>query len=708
MRHRFLTILVLFLFDLTINGQIELNEATLNVSIASKTEIAEDREQAYSLEQALQSGDLTFRAAIKDIEILDFNSSRWFVRFSVTNPSTEKLIYLETARPITNKVDLHEIRNGEIIQTWKSGDDRPFNQKTYAHRKNIFPIKFKADEKKTFYLVLESDGEVINLPVIFWEKDKFLEVDYGNQLLHGFYFGMLAFVIFIFFIFYLLLKEISFLYYVIYVFFQFMLQFSLEGFTFQYILPNQPYWANNTVLLSAGGAIFFVVLYSIAFLKIKYRIPRWYRIFRVLLVFVFLISLIGMTNGVLHIIAYPAINVLSLFVILVIVYLIFHLKKSGYAINNAFTFGFIILIIGAIIFILGNLGIFGDARLSEMALKISSGLEILALSVSMAGKYRELQREKELAQEKALETLEGLVEKRTEEVRIQKEKIENQNKDILDSIHYAQRIQDAILPTSDTLQKIAGNHFLFYKPRDIVSGDFYFAGQITDKDNDCWDIIAAVDCTGHGVPGAFMSFIGNNLLLDAITKEKITTPEMILSYMNRGLINALKMDSTKESAIRDGMDMSLVMINRNTNTIRYSGAKNSIYWIHKYPHANGPSETENIKTTPSNTDSFALTEIKADKKPIGFIDDNDGYHNIEFSYNSGDRIYLYSDGYPDQFGIDENGKIKKYGSKRFKELLITTMNLNIQSQHIILEKTFFDWKQDQEALDDVLVICLEL
>jgi two-component system, sensor histidine kinase LadS len=695
------------LYALISVSQIELKPEYLNTSLAHQVEIAEDKQKVYSLDDVLRNANLEFRSPVKEIEILDFNQSRWFVRFTVFNPSSEKTIYLETARPITDKVDLFEIYNGYPIQSWHSGDSRQFDKKTYAHRKNIFPIKFKAEETKSFYLVMESDGEVINLPVIFWDKDEFLKVDYRNQLLHGLYFGMLAVVIFIFFIFYVLLKEISFLYYILYVFFQFMLQFSLEGFSFQYIFPNQPCWANNSVLLSAGFTTFFVVLYSIAFLKIKYRIPTWYRIFRVLLVLIALTTAMTLTTGVLHVIAYPAINVLSLLVILAIVYLIIKLTKSGYSINKAFTLGFILLIVGAIIFILGNLGIFGDARISELSLKISSGLEILALSVSMAGKYRELQREKELAQEKALEKLEQLVEERTEEVRMQKEHIEEQNKDILDSIHYAQRIQNAILPVDNLLQSVAQKHFLFYQPRDIVSGDFYFAAKLMDEKQNDWDVLAAVDCTGHGVPGAFMSIIGNNLLNDAILKQQLSQPGKILEFMNKGLIDALNMDSKESGAIRDGMDMALLLINRKAQIIRFAGAKNGMYWL--CANSSAPAqEFSDLKRVELDGVNRVLLEIKADKKPIGTTEGEEQYEQHEFRYSNGDRFYIFSDGFADQFGEDDNGKVKKFGSKRMKELILESSNMAINEQGELLKSAYHSWKNNEEALDDVLVIGVEV
>src|SRR5690554_8119079 len=160
-----------------------------------------------------------------------------------------------------------------------------------------------------------------------------------------------------------------------------------------------------------------------------------------------------------------------------------------------------------------------------MSLKISSGLEVLALSLSMAQRYKEMQEEKENIQKEALETLEIQVEERTKEVQEKKAELEVQNKSILDSIKYAQRIQSAILPTEKHIKRVIPDSFILYKPRDIVSGDFYFVESVTTKSGDQFSLFAVVDCTGHGVPGAFISFIGNNYLNQSTKIDEINTTD---------------------------------------------------------------------------------------------------------------------------------------------------------------------------------------
>ena len=700
-------ILFLLLLVHSLNGQIILNDSTLNSSVAYKAEILEDPNHSISLDAIVRTDTFNFKSLKKPLEIIDFTRSRWFIRFEVHNTGVKRNILLETARPITNRVDLFEIQNGVVVQTWKSGDDRPFSKKTFQHRKNIFPINFAPNEKKSFYLILESDGEVINLPFIFWEDTVFNKTDYRNQLLHGFYFGMLAIVIFIFFFFYLMLKEISFLYYILYVFFQFMLQFSLEGFTFQYISPNQPYWANTSVLLSASGTLLFLIFYASNFLKLKKRSPKWYAYFKWIIAGLPIIVICSLIPGLPQALSYPVINIISLIATISIVVAIFKLRAKGYSINNAFTTGFVILILGAVIFILGNLGVVGDAMVSELSLKISSGLEVLALSISMAGKYRELQEEKEKAQAKALENLEKIVSERTKEIEYQKVKIEEQHKDMLGSIKYAQRIQKAILPKEDEVSAILPQHFIYYQPRDIVSGDFYFIDEVTTNKGDVVQLFAAIDCTGHGVPGAFMSFLGNSILTQSTITDSVNTPAEALDFLNKGILEILKIrESNKQGQpIRDGMDLTLCGLNRSKKMLYFAGAKNSILIVtdasreHLFDFSN-----PNYKGPVHNTEGDKiLIEVKGDRHPIGLYgkDSTKPFTHHEIPVQKGDQIYSYSDGYIDQFGGKRN---KKFGTKQFKMFILSIAELPLDKQKAKLSSTFDEWRGENERLDDVIVM----
>lgn len=286
------------------------------------------------------------------------------------------------------------------------------------------------------------------------------------------------------------------------------------------------------------------------------------------------------------------------------------------------------------------------------------------------------------------EGLEQLVEERTAEVVRQKEEITAQNhklekiyKHVTDSIHYAKRIQNSILPPINLIQKSLPQTFVLYKPKDIVSGDFYWFEHVGDD-----IIIASVDCTGHGVPGALMSMIGNNILNQAIIKYGAKDAAILVDELNQGVASALRIGQDATNA-KDGMDISLCRINFKENILQYAGAFNPLYLIR-----NGE-----------------LIEVKADKFPIGFyVEDPDKkYTNHYFEIQENDIFYLFTDGYADQFG-GPNGK--KFMYRQFKELLQRIHSMPVELQHDILDSSIEDWKKmgDVEQLDDIQVIGVRL
>lgn len=281
--------------------------------------------------------------------------------------------------------------------------------------------------------------------------------------------------------------------------------------------------------------------------------------------------------------------------------------------------------------------------------------------------------------------LEQKVIERTEQVVRQKEEIENKNeeleilyKQVTDSIHYAKRIQEAILPPNSFINQVLPKSFVLYKPKDIVSGDFYW---IEKKNNLVY--FAAVDCTGHGVPGAFMSLVGHNILKDIINNTAIIKPSEIMDRLREGVVNTLHADKSGKET-KDGMDMTLCCINYETLELQFAAAFNPLYLVR-----NG-----------------ALVEHKANKFPIGaFIGEKTNFDNNTLQLQKGDQIFIFSDGYADQFG---GPKGKKFMVGNFRKLLtqITEMEPGEQKQQ--LESILTDWQGDQEQVDDVLVIGVKI
>lgn len=259
--------------------------------------------------------------------------------------------------------------------------------------------------------------------------------------------------------------------------------------------------------------------------------------------------------------------------------------------------------------------------------------------------------------------------------------IEQKNKDITDSINYAKRIQLGILPTDEVLRKCFKNYFVLYKPKDIVSGDFYWAvNSVNRKTKDNISIIAAVDCTGHGVPGAFMSMLGNTLLNQTIVNPDIVSSADVLNYLNVKLPENLSSQGL-ETNIRDGMDMALCIFNFKTMKLQFSGANHSC-WIVR---------------------NEELIEIKGDKQAISASNDlhKKDFFCHHFDLLKGDMIYLFTDGFPDQFG---GPKGKKFGSRQLKEAMLLNYQKSMSKQKSAFHTIFESWKKEHEQIDDVCLI----
>jgi serine phosphatase RsbU (regulator of sigma subunit) len=269
--------------------------------------------------------------------------------------------------------------------------------------------------------------------------------------------------------------------------------------------------------------------------------------------------------------------------------------------------------------------------------------------------------------------LEGIVKERTAEVVRQRDVLEYQKNEIEDSIRYASRIQNAVLPASQDFTDLVPESFVFFRPRDIVSGDFYWVSKVENK-----LIISAADCTGHGVPGAFMSMLGVAFLNEIVNKDHIVKPDIILGKLREKVIEALQQQGISGEA-KDGMDIVVISIDFIEMKLNYAGAYNPLLMVR-------------------NTQ---LSEIAADKMPIAIYERMREFINHEIKIEKGDLFYFFSDGYEDQFGGPEG---KKFKGKKFRELLVEISSRPMKEQKEIIESTFIKWKGVQDQVDDVVIL----
>ena len=290
-----------------------------------------------------------------------------------------------------------------------------------------------------------------------------------------------------------------------------------------------------------------------------------------------------------------------------------------------------------------------------------------------------LQQKEEIeAQRDEIEAQRDEIKRQIDLSELQTNKILKQNKDITDSIEYAKHIQIALFPDKITLQKVMKKGFCLFKPKDIVSGDFYWVAEIGKK-----SIIAVTDCTGHGVPGAFMSIIGINFLNEIIFDELVLKPSEILSLLRKKIIKTMvHADRIDES--KDGMDMALVIIDYDNMTLEYAGAYNHLYYIRDH----------------------MLNVIKADRMPVGVSEKAIApFTNHILEIQKGDLFYMFTDGYADQFGGPHK---KKFRTGNLRELLLDIHEKEMPEQKRILHETFINWKGKETQVDDVLSVGIKI
>lgn len=319
------------------------------------------------------------------------------------------------------------------------------------------------------------------------------------------------------------------------------------------------------------------------------------------------------------------------------------------------------------------------------------GLAIVALFAAfMFNRFKITQKQRNIISQQKEE-----VEQQRHEAEYQKELVQVKQKEIIDSITYAKRLQNAILPPQEYINRYLPGNFVFYQPKDIVAGDFYWMHCHEDR-----IYIAAADSTGHGVPGALVSIVCSNAL-DKVVKEFALTDTGKILDKTRELV--LETFSKSGDDIKDGMDISLLCIDTKEKKVFWSGANNQLWYISPSPVAEAPENPGNVVLNTS-TDS-SIKEIKGDKQPIGNSDNPKPFTTHELPFESGRVFYLLTDGYADQFG---GPKGKKFKCKQLKEVLLSNSHLELHQQKDVLHQKFQSWKGSLEQVDDVTVIGIKI
>ena len=678
---RFLNAIVIFcfLFHNPIKGNC--NDYVILNNIEQKS-IAVDK-YVYYLED--KNADITIDSLLTNPQRYKFKKAHekglnygfydcavW-LKITIDNQSTLNKDFIFTIDyALLNDVRFYETINGKLLRKITTGENYRFNSRNIENRAFTFHLNNFPLQKKTYYVRIYNDGETLRIPMEINSPVFDKELQNSSTMGLAIYYGYLLFSLLLNILLLFSFKKRQYLY-----FGGFVLTFGLfifigDGYAFQYLWPESPWLANHSIIIITAIINFFMLAFTRDFLNFTGKLKRTSNVLFAIFAIFFLLSF---TNYPFYrYIVFFANTITAVMIVFISCISIYYVKKKKSAYHLVFLLAFFFVMTGTFTHIFKNLGIIPVNFLTQYAIKFGFILQIVVLTFALIMKFKIDLTDINI-------TLEREVNERTAEICAQRDelsrhnlKIEQQSKEITDSIIYAKRIQSAILPENNKFDAYFKDHFIYFKPKNIVSGDFYWFAEKNSK-----KYIAVADCTGHGVPGAFLSMLGISFLNEIINKDIVLSPNLILNELQRLILKTLSTKMEDGMATRDGMDISICALDFVKNTFEYAGANNPLFLIR----------------------DGELEELKTDKMPIGLHIRNDRHfanHIIELKGN--DRIYLFSDGYMDQF----NSNYKRFSKVRFKNLISGIHNLPFDEQKTILQNTIENWQVDSEQIDDMLIV----
>jgi len=676
-------------------------------SIAGSASYLEDPNHKIKIDELLRE-DTTYKFQICDsIGFINFDVtySAYWLKIPVHKiPSTHS--HIELSVPYLDEVKFYQITEEKnIIYSHITGDDYPFSNRPIQVSSFVFPVNHKAEG--TIYI----QARCLQPFMFFlrsWKEDDFLVFTQDFNVIQGLYFGFMV-LIFLYNLFiYFTTRELMYLVYVMYVMSVTLFTSFMIGYSFEYLWPNTPV-INKYFVVTAGLTQIFAVYFTKLFLKTT-TLSKFLRLaLNFYIGWGVLVMLLTIIDYQIEGLVLAQLGIATLGIMLLIAG-IFSYRK-GYSPAKYYLLAWGLLTFGFVLDALEAAGLISNIYLNNI--QIGSSLEVLFLSFALGDKLNTLKKEREIAQKEALEAsqlnekiikeqniiLDKKVKERTEELSVANEEMQSLNEElnitleIMDtqakaiqkaheqtqaSINYAQRIQEAMLPDIISLKTHFQEVFVLYRPRDIVSGDFYWFARKEDE-----TFLVVADCTGHGVPGGFMSMLGIEVFTELVTNNSDNTLGDLLKLADAQIRKLLRQDT---GGNRDGIDMTICRVNHQEQKLSFAGAKNPLVIV----------------------ENKQVTRIKGSSYSIG-----GNRPNIETEYKThyfstqNKKFYLFSDGYQDQIGgVNKT----KYMSKRFRNLLLEVSALDMETQKVTLQKALDQWMSESESkqIDDILVVGFEV
>ncbi len=621
--------------------------------------------------------------------------------------------------------------NYDTIQVYQKDDSDEYKMKltgmkvSREHRDYSFKdvpavkISVKSNSLDTIYIRVKNSGRPVQHPYADFSSLEYIQkYDRIERFLTGSFFGIVLIVSFYYFIMFWFVRGRSQLFYSLFVFSIGLALLDNSGYGFEL------FWSDTWI--SKIDEVVFVLLamllyslFGLRYLQLKRTFKFWFKVLKYSNIALLLSIIIYLPLSIIRddyvfwhdVFIIP--GIISLFVIPAVLLITSILKiRKKFAPAWYFLTGTSILLL----LILFQAIFYPDMYSSYLAklaanTAIYSGIVIqfLILSLGLGKRMRDIENERKIAQEKLIlqlrenerlqeqinRELETKVKERTREIEVKNEELEEQKQEMTDSINYAKRIQTATLPPSELLEELLPDHFVFFKPRDIVSGDFHWIRQVRN-----FTVIVAADCTGHGVPGAFMSMLGMSFLNEQVSTRRFDSAGQILDSLRKKVKDTLKQEG-KEMEQKDGMDLALAIVDNESLEMQFAGAFNPLYIIRK---AEVDEESKFPEYNLHKENGSLLIEIKGDRQPISIHSIEKEFTTNTFQLLPDDTIYLFSDGYPDQIGGPNQ---KKFMTKNFKKLLLGIQGMAMADQKDFLDKTLSEWKGDVRQIDDIIIFGIQ-
>ncbi|GAB4487157.1 MAG: hypothetical protein OHK0045_07250 [Raineya sp.] len=701
------------------NKIIELDENLQYVNVSRFLSVFQDSSKLMSFKQVLTLEDSHFKQINTDDPNFGFKKSNFWLKFQVSNKGIRsEHRYLEFDYPLMDKLEIwsQDAQNNWINTQKTIGDKVPFNERTIFYRNPVFTIEVAPQETRTYFIKIDTESS-IQFPAILYNQSRLSKHIANTEILFGIFYGILLIMAIYNLVLYFAIRNKSYLYYFIYTIFYGLAQLSLNGHSFQHLWPNALWWANAVVPIGLCLGGLGAILFLISFLDTEKYLPRFQKFLWVLVGLFGMFALLGFVLP--YSIAVRIGTVGMLLVGLVELVVGIWVWRLGNRSAIYFIISWALFLVGIMIVALIAAGIVPNNPYLRVSHMVGAMLQVVGLSFALADRVNTIRKEKEKAQNEALraveenariimeqnEVLEEKVNERTrelqqkqeeilvqneelyqqrEEIMAQRDFIERKNKELTElnthmsqSIQYASSIQRAILPKEEEILQNVSDFFVLYLPKDVVSGDFYWYSKIDKK-----QFFAAVDCTGHGVPGAFMSMIGNTLLNKIINENKVFDPAKILEKLNEGVISSLKQQETGNN---DGMDVCLCCIEEvvegESYQVCYAGARRPLFIF-------------------ADNQVF---ELKGSRNHIGGSSigiQQSPFETFTFQLKKGDAVYLSTDGYVD----NPNPQREKFGNDKFKTLLLLYGNEYMDRQKHFLWEELKNFQKDTSQRDDILVM----